>query len=71
MIGAHYPALNGSQVAKLLVPVCPLEKQRHIVNQLNALSHKTDTIIVGQEVVTNDLGEIIPSMLDLVYKGKL
>jgi type I restriction enzyme S subunit len=68
MVGAQYPALNDSQVKKILVPLPPLPEQRHIATILTTIdgaiqrsrqaAAETERLKAGvmQELMTKGIG---------------
>ena len=65
------PRLINAGWDNLVVPVPPLSKQRRIVADLDALQAKVDTLKEFHAKTTNEIGALLPSVLDKASKGEL
>lgn len=69
--GGHYPAINDTNLRKVLIVVPPLSEQRHIVAYLDDLQAKVDALKRLQAETQTELNAMLPSVLDKAFKGEL
>jgi type I restriction enzyme S subunit len=69
--GTGQPNLNGSKLARIKVPVAPLDQQRHIVAELDALQAEVDRLKALQAETAAELDALLPAILDRAFKGEL
>lgn len=69
--GTGQPNLNGSKLARLKVPIAPLDEQRRIVEELKGLQAEVDALKQLQAETIAELDAILPSILDRAFKGEL
>jgi len=71
MVGAHYPALRINQVARIKIPLPPLEEHKYITTYLDKLSKTTEFIKKLQQSTDKELERLGPAILDKAFKGEL
>ncbi|MEH1885381.1 restriction endonuclease subunit S [Nostoc sp.] len=69
--GSASPHLNIGALRKFNFFLPPLPKQHRIVNYLDELQTKVDTIKRQREKAMKELDALLPSILDKAFKGKL
>jgi len=65
------PSIRKSQVAKLKIPLPPLEEQKKIVAYLNKVKETIKSIMALQQKTEEELEKLVPSILDKAFKGEL
>ncbi len=65
------PSMSVKELAKLKVPLPPIEEQLKIVNQLENINDYTSNIISAYEKKDNDLDELKKSILQKAFSGEL
>jgi type I restriction enzyme S subunit len=75
LLGQRYgqgkPGLNLSNIRALRLPFPPLDEQRRIVAELDALQAKVDALKRAQAETAAELDALLPSILDKAFKGQL
>jgi type I restriction enzyme S subunit len=67
MMGAHYPAINNSQVSEIKIPLPPLEEQKRIVARVEELYGKIDEIKRLRKGATEEAKTLMPAALHAVF----
>lgn len=67
-IGSAQPNCNGRKLATLQVPVAPPEEQRRIAAYLNQFQEKVSQIKALQVRTTEELDQLLPSILDKIFR---
>ncbi|MEM1558565.1 MAG: restriction endonuclease subunit S, partial [Thermoproteota archaeon] len=67
MIGAHYPALRFDQVAKIKIPLPPLEEQERIVSRLNELVNRAEEAKRLRKQAREEAEKLIQAALNKVF----
>lgn len=65
--GTGQPNLNGSKLSKLKVPVAPMEEQRRIVRELDALQAQVDALKALQAETQAELDGLMGAVLGEVF----
>jgi type I restriction enzyme, S subunit len=63
--------VSGADAASFVVPVPPIEEQRRIVAELDALQAEVDTLKRLQAETAVELDALLPAILDRAFKGEL
>lgn len=63
--------VSGRNAISFVVPVPPLSEQHRIVAELDALQAEVDRLKALQAETASELGVLLPSILDRVFKGEL
>jgi type I restriction enzyme S subunit len=75
LLGQRYgqgkPGLNLGNIRAISLPIPPLAEQRRIVEYLDAISAKTETLKQHQQSTAAELDALLPSILDRAFKGEL
>jgi len=71
MVGAHYPALRFDQVAKIKIPLAPLDEQKKIVIYLNKIKETADSLRKLQQSTDEKLEKLVPTILHKAFRGEL
>lgn len=69
--GATRPGYNTTLLGNVELPVPPLREQRRIVAELDALQAEVDALKRLQAATAAELDALLPSILDLAFKGEL
>lgn len=69
--GSAQPSLNAGKILATLFPLPPLDEQRHIVAELDALQAEVDALKRLQAETTAELDALLPAILDRAFKGEL
>jgi restriction endonuclease S subunit len=69
--GTSVPAISQRQVEELEIPVPPLDEQRRIVSELDALQTQVDALNRLQAETAAELDALMPSVLDKAFRGEL
>jgi type I restriction enzyme S subunit len=69
--GTHYPAVNDTNLRSLEIACPPLDHQRRIVNELQALEAEVERLGVQQAATLAELNALLPAILDRAFKGEL
>ena len=67
-IGSAQPNCNGRKLAALQVPIAPPEEQQRIVAYLNRFEEKVQQIKALQVRAAEELDELLPSILDKIFR---
>jgi type I restriction enzyme S subunit len=63
--------VSGADAKSFVVPVPPVEEQRHIVAYLDRLQAKVDALKKLQSDTAGELAALLPSILDKAFKGRV
>jgi type I restriction enzyme S subunit len=63
--------ISGSNAKTVQVPVPPIQDQRRIVAELDAIQSKVDALKKFQAETAHELNALAPSILDKAFKGEL
>lgn len=69
--GATRPGYNTTLLGSVQLPLPPLDKQRRIVAELDALQAKVDAVKALQTETSVELDAMLPAILDKAFKGEL
>ena len=69
--GTAQPTIPLGAIRELPIPVPPLPEQRRIVAELDALQAEVDALKRLQAETAAELDALLPSILDLAFKGEL
>jgi len=69
--GGHYPAINDTNLRKVVIVVPPLPEQRRIVSYLIAMQTQVKELKLIQDRIGAELKALLPSILDKAFKGEL
>jgi len=67
MVGAHYPALRFDQVARILIPLPPLEEQKRIVSRLEQLISRVEEAKRLRKQAREEAEKIMQAALNKVF----
>lgn len=67
---AAQPVVSQKKINPLAIPVPPLEQQRRIVAELNALQAQVDTLKRAQAETAAELDALLPAILDKAFRGE-
>jgi len=67
MIGAHYPALKKTQVARIKIPVPPFREQERIVSRIEEILSKVEQAKKLREEAVKDVEAVMQSALHEVF----
>ena len=67
MVGAHYPALRFDQVARIKIPLPPLEEQKRIVSRLELLISRAEEAKRLRKLAKEEAGKIMQAALNKVF----
>jgi type I restriction enzyme S subunit len=67
MVGAHYPALRFDQVARIKIPLPPLEEQKRIVSRLEQLISRAEEAKRLRKLAIEEAGKIMQAALNKVF----
>ena len=59
------------KLERMLIPVPPLDEQRHIIAYLNYLQAQVSALREAQSATERELSALMPSVLDRAFKGEL
>ncbi|MDI7260369.1 MAG: restriction endonuclease subunit S, partial [Thermodesulfobacteriota bacterium] len=69
--GGHYPAINDTNLRKVVIVVPPLPEQRRIVSHLIAVQTQVKELKQIQDRIGAELDALMLSILDKAFKGEL
>ena len=69
--GAAQPNINGTKLSKFEIPLPPLEEQHRIVEHLDGLSERIQTLEKTTRNRPNHLAALKASLLDSAFRGNL
>jgi type I restriction enzyme S subunit len=69
--GTAQPALSGERVKQIRMPIAPVDEQRRVVSELDALQVQVDALKKLQAETAVELDALLPSILDKAFQGKL
>ena len=67
MVGAHYPALRVDQVARIRIPLPPLEEQKRIVSRLEQLVSRVEEAKRLKKLAKEETEKIMQAALHKVF----
>jgi len=67
MVGAHYPALRFDQVARIKIPLPPLEEQKRIVSRLEQLVSRAEEAKRLRKLAKEEAEKMIQATLNKVF----
>jgi type I restriction enzyme S subunit len=67
MVGAHYPALRFDQVARIKIPLPPLEEQKRIVSRLDQLVSRAEEAKRLRKLAREEAEKIMHAALNKVF----
>ena len=67
MVGAHYPALRIDQVARIKIPLPPLEEQKYIVSRLEQLINRAEEAKRLRKLAKEETEKIMQAALHKVF----
>lgn len=71
MIGAHYPALNNSQVSGIVIPLPPVGEQKRIVAYLDQIWEKSTRLEKLHKATGEKINKLRSSILNKASRGEL
>lgn len=69
--GGHYPALNDKSLKSIEITIPPLDEQRRIVDYVDNVKGKILRLRKYQNDSTQNIEMLMPSILDMAFKGEL
>jgi type I restriction enzyme, S subunit len=69
--GSAQPTIPLRAIRELPIPLPPLDRQAHVVNELDALHGRIDSLKALQDETAAELDAMLPAILDKAFKGEL
>lgn len=69
--GSAQPSLNSTKILRAAIPLPPIPEQRRIIDYIDGFYPRVKMLQQLQSVTSDELGALLPSILDKAFKGEL